>query len=269
MCNRSETDIFLVGIGIFELRQMTLETRAVLRRAKKVLHLTTHHAGLLAINQNTEDLSPLYWRPDRAWDIYMAIARYVVEQGMAFQPTAFAVNGNPMFFNDICWEIARLGKQEGLRVHALPAVSSIDVLPIQLGFDIGDLGTQIYEATELVMFALPINPHLSTLILQAAEFGVSTVRCPRRTSEPFRPLVDHLLKFFPAEHPVVFLRSASAKNDPSLVLSTTVGSIEACAADIEPGMTLYVPRTHIPEVINRLPPSADDLHTILDFSEDS
>jgi hypothetical protein len=207
----------------------------------------------MAINPRVEDVGPRYWRTGRAWNIYKDIAKYIIARAATARPVAFVVQGNPLFFNDICWEIARRGKRAGLKVQALPGVSCVDVLPIQLGFDMGDLGTQIFEATQLVMFALPINPVLSTLILQVAEFGTSTVFVSRdRAPVDFVPLVAHLSKFFPPDHIVMFVRSTSARNDPSAVISTRLALIAEEAGRIEAGMTLYVPRVGIPKVKTRV-----------------
>lgn len=154
-----------------------------------------------------------------------------------------------MFFNDISWEIAKFGKQAGLRVQALPGISSIDVLPIQLGFDIGDLGVQILEATQLVLFQLELNPFLSTLILQVGEFASSSVlKTSEASSGRFTPLVSHLTKFFPQDHLGIFIYSTPAPGDPTIAFSTELGSIDKHANKIRPGMTLYIPRVGVPQI---------------------
>src|SRR5260370_1108088 len=129
-----DADIYLTGLGTFELRQLTLETLDVLRNVNVVYHLSARHADLCAINPRTRDLSDHYFRTGDRQDIYEAMARYLVKTAKLEGPIALALDGNPMFFSDISWMTAAMGKQEGLRVEALPAVSCIDVLPMQLGF---------------------------------------------------------------------------------------------------------------------------------------
>ena len=249
MAVSSAADIYLVGLGMFEMRHVTVETLEVLRHAKRVLHLTTEHDELCRINRNTENLSSFYWRLGRKVDIYDHLAGYVVSFAKKERPTVLALDGNPMFFSDISWKIAALGKLEGLTVEALPAVSSIDVLPIQLGFEPGDLGLQIFEATQLVLYQLSVNPHLSTLILQVGEFGERTlVRPAKRRLAAFVPLVAHLRKFFPDEHPAIFIRSAYSSQVPTVVFTTEIGLIDECSEQITSGMTLYLPRIGIPSV---------------------
>lgn len=244
-----DADVYLIGIGLFELRQITIEALEVLKQARKVFHLTSKHEELSTINSNTYDLGPLYWKKGRAWNIYRKIARNVVSNAVTARPVVFATEGNPMFFNDISWEIAKLGRDKGLKVQALPGISCVDILPIQRGFDMGDLGTQIFEATQLVMFELAMNIFMSSLILQIAEFSISTILLPtRRPVATFAPLVSHLCKFYPREHPALFLRSTSAPNESTSLVSSTVGSIGEDAYKIETGMTLYIPRVKVPTV---------------------
>jgi tetrapyrrole methylase family protein/MazG family protein len=249
----SLTDIYLVGLGMFGMRQVTAETLEILGHAKRVFHVTDKHEQLCAINPESEDLSGLYWRSGKNVDVYDDVARYVVSFARQKHPTVLALDGNPMFFNDISWKIAALGKLEGLKVEAIPAVSCIDVLPIQLGFEPGNLGMQIFEATQLVLYQLSINPYLSTLVLQVGVFGeTSVVRPVKRKPATFLPLVMHLRKFFPSDHPAIFIQSAYSSHVPTVVFTIDVGSIDECGREIGSGMTLYLPRVGIPTIEQRI-----------------
>jgi precorrin-3B methylase len=240
-------DIFLAGIGCFEMRQVTVETLDVLRHVRRVLHLTSQHDRLAAINPETEDLGPLYWRTGRDWDVYVDLARHVVEQATKKNPLALVVEGHPLVFNDICWEVTRQAGRASLIVQALPGVSCVDVLPILLGFDIGDLGVQIFEATQLVMYGLSMNPYLSTLILQAGEFSVSEIISNTLDQDrSMEPLVAHLLQFYSPEHPALFVRSKTNAGEQTKIVSTEISLIERRKNELERGMTLYLPRIGVP-----------------------
>ncbi len=234
---------------MFGMRQMTVEALQILKQAKQIFHLTVQHEELIVINVHTEDLGPLYWRLGKNTDIYEDLARYVVSFAQESRPTVLAVEGNPMFFSDLSWKIAELGKAGFLRVEALPGVSCLDVLPIQLGFEPGDVGCQIFEATQLALYRLSINSYLSTLILQVAEFGRTTL-LPAGGRSPFGfiPLVRHLSKFFPSDHPAIFIKSAFSSTVSSVVFTTDIASIDKHQDRIVPGMTLYLPRIGIPPI---------------------
>jgi tetrapyrrole methylase family protein / MazG family protein len=253
MTRSSNADIYLVGLGMYELRHLTLEALEIIKNAKVVYHLTDKHEELRVINPNTRDLADLYSKPGQRTDIYEDLAKYTVDSALSNTPVVLALDGNPMFFSDISWKIAALGKKRNLLVEAVPGVSCIDVLPVQLGFDPGDIGFQVFEATQLVLYDLAINPYLSTLILQVGYFW-RTVSAPplHRERGDFAPLVAHLCKFFPKNHPAIFIQSAYSKQFPTGLLSTSIASIDEHRNEVKAGMTLYVPRSGVPVIHPRL-----------------
>jgi hypothetical protein len=239
----------LTGLGTFELSQLTLETLEVLKSVNVVYHLTARHADLCAINPHTRDLNDQYFKAGLREDIYASMAQYLVGAARTEGPIALALDGNPMFFSDISWMTSAFARKEGLTVEALPAVSCIDVLPMQLGFEPADLGLQIFEATQMVLYNLIINAYLSTLVLQIAYFMERvTTPMPERPAGSFDCLVTHLLKFFPPHHPAIFIQSAYSAERPTVTFSTQVGSIDQCRNRMASGMTLYLPRVGIPKI---------------------
>jgi uncharacterized protein YabN with tetrapyrrole methylase and pyrophosphatase domain len=173
----------------------------------------------------------------------------VVDAALRERPLAFAIDGNPMLFSDVSWKIAAAAKKAGLLVEGVPGVSCLDVLPVQLGFDPGDLGLQIFEATQLVIYGLAMNPSLSTLILQVGYFLHDVTLPPvHRKPDEFKPFVDHLLQFFPKDHPAIFVESADGRSGTSIVFSVDIEAIDHYRNRIRPGMTLYVPRVGIPPI---------------------
>jgi uncharacterized protein YabN with tetrapyrrole methylase and pyrophosphatase domain len=255
-----KADIYLVGLGIFELQQLTVEGLHILKSVKCVYHLTGMQKKLSLINPNTRALNDLYSRPGNRVSIYDDLAAYVVKSAQSMTPIALAIEGNPMFLSDICWKIAALGQEKGLHVEVVPGVSCIDVLPMQLGFEPGDLGFQIFEATQLVLYNLQLNPYLSTLVLQVGYFfRTVTLPPPRREMDAFAPLVDHLTKFFPKDHPVIFVESAHSAESPTTVFSATVATIDEHRNHITAGMTLYIPRIGIPAIQAQFEDQLDSL----------
>jgi precorrin-6B methylase 1 len=244
-----QPEIFLLGLGVCGLRHITLETMETLKHVTLVQHLTSKDDELRTINPRVENLSPLYWREGKDWDIYCAVADYVVDKALAVDaPIAFVTEGHPMIFNDISWQIASIGPRKNVKVHALPGISCLDVLPIQLGFDFADLGVQIFEATQLALYELQMNVHLSTLVLQIAEFGIEGVLDEPGKPNRHDPLVRHLSKFFPLDHPAILILSSYREKEATIVTSTTIGEITQ--ASMLRGMTLYIPRLSVPPVRN-------------------
>lgn len=248
-----DSDIYLIGLGMYELRQLTLESVEILRNVNTVYHLSDKHHDLCNYNNDVRDLSEMYLTLGRRVDVYARIAAHLINVAQKDKPVALAFDGNPMFYCDVSWEIAALGKKNGIRVEALPGVSCIDILPMQLGFEPGDVGMQIFEATQMTMYQISLNPYLSTLVLQIGYFGVTaTLPPPPREVGAYLPLVEHLLKFYPARHPAIFIQSAYTAKLGNIIFSTEIGKIDEIRNCIKPGMTLYLPRVTVPAVSDEM-----------------
>ena len=53
-------DLYLVGTGIYGLSQITLETRDIIKRCRRVFDLAHQHRFMKKLNPATVDLDPLY-----------------------------------------------------------------------------------------------------------------------------------------------------------------------------------------------------------------
>ena len=204
------------------------------------------------MNPNIRSLEHLYWSGKKDWDTYKAIAKSVIDTACSIDgSTVFAVDGNPGFFNDITWEIYARATRKHIAVKILAGISCLDVLAIDLFCEMGDVGTQIFEANQLVIYDLPMHPYLSTFILQVGWFGISvlTEKLDRRR-ERFGPLVDHLLKFYSKTHPAIFVISSEKPDGPTIIFRTQISQIDSYADEIHSGMTLYLPRLDV-KVRNR------------------
>ena len=239
----------ILGLGISGPRHLTVEAVEYLRRAQKVLTLSAWSAELHQFNNHVTRLNDLYWSDDTDWNTYQRIARTVVRHARRGPGLIiFAVDGNPAVFDDIVWESYRLCRRAELPVTIVPGISSLDVLPIALRFDPGNVGLQIMEANQLVVYDLVLNPHLATLVLQVGWFGSSILRKRRhQTRRALDPLVNHLLKFYPKNFPAFFVFD---HRQGTQILKTSVASIALHSSQIHPGMTLYLPRKEV-KIIDR------------------
>lgn len=241
-----------MGLGVKGFSHLTLESLNAIQKAEIVLHIGSNKRELNRLNPKIRSLEHLYWSGKKDLDTYKTIAKSVIDTAPSVEgSTVFVVDGNPAFFNDITWEIYAKAIKRGIPVKILPGVSCLDVLTIDLFCDMGDVGTQIFEANQLVIYDLTMNPYLSTFILQIGWFGISLltkIPVPRR--KRFGPLINHLLRFYQEAHPAIFVMSTERPDKPSIILRTTISQIGSHAAKIHSGMTLYLPRLDI-KVRNR------------------
>ena len=71
------------------------------------------------------------------------------------------------------------------------------------GLEINTGGFQIFDATTIVAINQDLNPHVDTLIMQIGWFGTSLVADITHSKKGrFKPFVDYLRRFYPADQPV-------------------------------------------------------------------
>lgn len=235
------TDLWIVGVGIRGLDQITLETLEVLKRCRKVLHLTHQHKRFKKINPNIVDLEEFYWTGEEDWKIHDRILKLVLEEVERGPEVAVVSYGHPMVFDDSTLDLVKISKQKGFSCRVLPAISCLDTLCIDLGIDYG-AGLQLFEATQLVEDEIPVNPEVDTLLMQLGHFGTSIVEDdvdnpPGR----FTPLVEYLTRFYDPDHRVVIAFSNDGNISQPELLRTKLARLDSHRRRIFPGVTLYIP----------------------------
>lgn len=234
-------DLYLLGIGIRGFRQVTSETLEVLKRCRKVLHLSGAHAELSKVNPNTENLDHIYWTAEECDRVYSQLVEFVLAEVARGPEVALVSYGHPTLFDDVSRELQRRLRRRKKRCVVLPAVSCLDTLSIDLGIDYGD-GLQVMDANDLLASDLTLNPRLHTLLLQVYEFGTSTT--PDAIEDRpgrFDPLVEYLQRFYPKKHGVVLVYSDDGEGKGPHLLRTRLSALDAETPRIFSGMTLYLP----------------------------
>lgn len=247
MSKRRPVDLFVVGRGVRDgTGQMTLEAVEALKTCRVVLDLSADPDAVRAIHPNVVDLAQDYWTFDVNEDVYARIERIVLDEVRRGGPTVGHItDGHPLLFDDVSWSLVRRGRKLGLKVVALPGVSCLDTMVLELGVDLGN-GTQILEATQVLHYDLALNPYLATFLFQIGSFGTNFVSATTRRNRKgrFTPLVDHLLKFFPRGHPAVLI-SSSGRGRPARKLRLPLHRLDGAREFIHSaeggGLTLYLP----------------------------
>ncbi len=240
MRSSSLADIYLLGLGIRGMRQVSLETLAALRRCRIVLHLSDQHRALKRLHPRVVNLARFYWTGDEREEVYARLVRLILEEVARGPGVGVVTYGHPLLLDDVSLQLLAIARKRRLRAIALPAISCLDALSIDLGTDFG-YGLQLFEASHLVASDLSMNPRIEALILQLGEFGESrTSDALRSRAGRFLPLENHLRKFYPPDHRLVIAFSDDAYIGRRL-FKTTLSRLEASRGRIFPGSTLYLP----------------------------
>jgi len=204
--------IFIVGLGIMGIRHLTREGEACIRASRKTFYVDPGFGideFLREACPEVRNLMDLYREGRNRLETYRAMASEVVSAALEQSPVCFATYGHPTVYVYPTTLILRAAAVLGLTVHVSPGISILDTAFIDLGVDPGHMGLQVYEATGLLAERRALQPDVPCLLLQVD--AVESALYSRRVSKParFRRLTKHLLKFYPQDHRVISLFSAT------------------------------------------------------------
>jgi Tetrapyrrole (Corrin/Porphyrin) Methylases len=239
------TDIWIAGLGLTTVGQVTREVEQAVRVSREVLYLDTG----VATRQYLQDLCPritsLYeesYAPGSARvNGYEHMAARVVEAALDHPPVTFAIHGHPLVAAHPPFLVLELAKALELQVEVLPGISAIDTILADLRLDPVVHGVQMYEATDLLLRRRPLQADVPAIIWQIGP--LETALHSERVSRPerFARFVNHLRLFYPARHEVVAIYCSPHPILPPVILRFALEDMGRHAHHIHAGFTLYVP----------------------------
>lgn len=242
---RAIADIYLVGAGIAFPDHLTIETVEILTMCARIC-TNLPEATLDGLPQDLRDkclsLWPLYQDGRLRTENYKDVFQAVVEIAEIDTPVAWLTPGHPIIFDSVSASLLSEGKSRGWDVRVVPAISSIDTMLAELGYDPAH-GLLIHEATALVRRRIPVVRSISMMLLQPAVFDVDVAIIAGDSSGPdLAPLRDYLLEFHSADHECVLIRSSSKVGERDLVTRLKLRDLASVAYELVAGSTLFVPR---------------------------
>jgi len=226
-------------------RQLTREAEQVLKRAKRVylLHPLPEVRSFVDTQCGSViDLTELYEEGSERAESYEEMAQQVVEGAEeAVEPVVFAVYGHPTVGVAPSSLIQKKAKGTDLIVEILPGISALDCLYTDLGFDPFTRGLQVFEATDLIVYDINLDPATPTFVLQVGLTGTRLYDTRTSTSKRLLPLKDHILQFYPPDHEVIFARTPTIPFADAQQLSVPISEFETVATDIDSTHTLVIP----------------------------
>ena len=239
------TDLWIVGLGIQTVTQVTREVEQALRAAREVLYLDTG----VATKPYLEGLCPRvtslfkqsYGEERPRINAYEHMAIRVVEAALDHPPVTFAIHGHPLVAAHPPFLALELAKALGLRVEVLPGISAIDTVLADLRIDPVVHGVQMYEATDLLLRRRPLLNDVPAIIWQIGplETGLYSQRVSR--PERFSRFISHLRQYYPPQHQVVAIYCSPHPLLPPAILRFPLEDMGRHAEEIHSGFTLYVP----------------------------
>jgi uncharacterized protein YabN with tetrapyrrole methylase and pyrophosphatase domain len=133
------TDLWIAGLGIQTVNQITREVEQALRASREILYLDTGVAtksyleGLCA--RVTSLFEQSYSEDQPRLSAYEHMAVCVVDAALDHPPVAFAIHGHPLIAVHPSFLVLEIANALGLRVEVLPGISAIDTLFADLRID--------------------------------------------------------------------------------------------------------------------------------------
>lgn len=236
-------DVYIAGCGIVPMRDITLETLAILKRSTSysIFGNPNIKPFLEHYNLTYVDLSAMYrWGEFRSIGYY-AVAERIVDVAVQSPPVTYLTYGHPTLLDDIAREILRRSKARGLLCAVVPGVSFIDWLVAKRPISIGRAGLRLVVAAELISQGMTLDAKVPTFIAQiAARAGRQPADTERSQIDDCAALTDHLLQYYPPTH-VVTVCDLDASGCEPIFIDLPLLAWTLTAPGLTYATTLYVP----------------------------
>jgi precorrin-3B methylase len=239
------TDLWIAGLGIQTVSQITRQVEHALRASREILYLDTGVATKSYLEGLCPRITSLFeqsYAEDRPRvSAYEHMAIRVVEAALDHPPVTFAIHGHPLIAVHPPFLVMEMAKALDLRVEVLPGISALDTLFADLRVDPVVHGVQMFEATDLLLRRRPLQSDVPAILWQVGT--LETALHSQRVSKPerFARFVDHLKRFYPARHPVTAIYSSPHALLTPVILRFALEDMRHYAEDLHAGFTLYVP----------------------------
>lgn len=193
------------GSGISAIGQFTLETQAYLAWADSVFFCVSDPATerwILDSHPNAIDLYSLYDNDKHRRITYIQMAEKLLQDLRQGLNVLGLFYGHPGIFVNPTYRAIAIAREEGHAAYMLPAVSALDCLFADLGVDPSKHGTQIVEATDLILRRRPLLTDSSVIIFQVGAVGDPGFNFSGFTNTKLLVLIDYLKDHYGEDHEI-------------------------------------------------------------------
>ena len=249
--------LIVVGTGIQFAGQLTIEARAHITQAEKVLFLVFDPIAadwIKDINPSAESLYACYQQGESRMIAYEGMIERILCEVRKGLGVCAAFYGHPGVFVYPSHEAIKQARLEGYGAKMLPGISAEDCLFADLGVDPARTGCQSFEATDFLIHKRKFDTGCALILWQ-----IGCIADPTFSLEPYgtrglHVLAEYLCQYYDGTHPAVVYEAAEYPIfDPSI---ENVPLAKLPEAQISPISTLYVaPQTQAPldeEMLERL-----------------
>jgi uncharacterized protein len=237
-------DLYVLGAGISVPGHLTLHTIELMRGCNKIYtNLSEFELQGLPeeLRAKCVSLWHLYRNNRPRTENYRDVIAAVIEATAVHRPVAWLTPGHPRIFDSVSEGLVSAGGARGWSVHVAPAISSLDTLLCEVGYDPAG-GLLIHEATALVAEGIAPLPSIGLLLLQPGAFGTDLAHLTAQFSGfDLTPLKEHLSRFYPPGQSCAFVRSATQAGETPRIFRVQLQDLTSAPYESVAGSTLFLP----------------------------
>ena len=232
----------VVGTGIKTVSHATIESKAHIEQAEKVLYLVADPATaywVRSLNPTAEDLYGYYAEGKERIDTYHDMVDRILACVREGANVCVAMYGHPGIYAYPTHESVRRARAEGFEAKMLPGICATDCMFADLGFDPGSGGCQMFEATDFLVYQRKFDPHCHLIVWQIAVVGVLTFKNQMFNEAGLNILIEVLADCYGSDHEVVVYQASQFAICEPIIQRVPLSMV--AHANVNGITTLYVP----------------------------
>lgn len=240
--NTQSGSLVIAGCGIKLVGHMTLEAKATIEQADKVLYVVNESVmarWIHRLNPTAESLHTLYAPGKPRPDTYVEMVDTIMGHVRQGKKVCAVFYGHPGVFVNPGWKAIEQARAEGYDAKMLPGISAEDCLFVDLALDPASRGCQSYEATDFLLRPRRFDPTVPLILWQVGVVGEKGIPGDEPSRHGLALLAGVLEEHYSPAHEVVIYEATLYPIFDSVSLRVPLG--ELATADFTPISTLYVP----------------------------
>ena len=240
-------ELVFVGTGINAANHLSAEAYAHIMNADKLLYCVADLAierQLQCLNRDAEDLYVFYGDDKPRRQTYEEMVERILEVLREDARVCVVFYGHPGIFVWPSYKAIQLARREGYNAYMLPAVSSLDCLFADVGFDPSRHSCQVLEATDLLVRSRKPDVTASVVVFQVGcvgDLGYNSRGYDRRNVPV---LTEYLAGHYGADYEVILYEAAQYPVCKPKIRRIKINDLP----DARPSgiTTLYIPPQQLP-----------------------
>jgi uncharacterized protein YabN with tetrapyrrole methylase and pyrophosphatase domain len=242
--------LVVVGTGIRTVGQMTMESIAWIKKADRVLYITSDPIAeemIKTLNPSgAESLQPFYAENKLRLKTYHEMIDRTLDCLRAGEMVCMAAYGHPGVFAYPTHESVRRARAEGFKARMLPGISAEDCLFADLNVDPAMAGCQSFEATDFLVNGRTIDPSSNLILWQIGVLGDSTFKPHLYDMRGMPQLMQKLYSYYSPYHDVYIYEAPLFPGVEPVIRKVPLYSLPS--SGVSAISTLYIPPSVPPRV---------------------